>query len=327
MKSILITGAAGFIGFHLSRYLMKRGEKLIGIDSLNHYYSPPLKQARIQLLKEEGDFNFVQLDMTDKSSLNSFLSEHKFSHIIHLAAQAGVRYSLDRPDSYISNNINGFMNLLEACREIKPVHLIYASSSSVYGLNQKIPFAEEDRTDQPASLYAATKKSNELMAHSYSHLFRIPTTGLRFFTVYGSWGRPDMSYYKFAAALHKGQPIDLYNNGDMQRDFTYIDDAVEVINRLIELPPPDEGNSPPCRVLNLGNNHPVNLEDFVDILIRLLGVDARKNLLPMQAGDVQRTYAQMDNLASLIGFSPTTRLDEGLARFVQWFKKIGYRFV
>lgn len=327
MRNILVTGAAGFIGFHLNRHLMKKGERLVGLDSLNHYYSPALKQARAQLLKEEGDFNFVQLDMADERALSQFLAKHQFSHIVHLAAQAGVRYSLDRPDSYITNNIVGFMNLLEACRRIKPAHLIYASSSSVYGLNQKIPFSEADKTDRPASLYAATKKSNELMAHSYSHLFRIPATGVRFFTVYGSWGRPDMSYYKFAAALHNNQPIDVYNYGDMQRDFTYIDDVVEAIDRLIALPPSDEEEAPPHRVLNLGNNQPLELQHLIDSLARLLGVEARRNMLPMQAGDVQKTYAQTDALAALTGFSPATKLEEGLGVFVEWFKEAGYRFV
>lgn len=328
MKKVLITGAAGFIGYHLSVKLSKEGVDIVGIDNVNEYYDVRLKLDRIEKLKECNNVQFIKMSITDKQALDSLFSTNSFDIVINLAAQAGVRYSIEKPYEYIDANLIGFINVLEACRHYPVEHLIYASSSSVYGSNKEIPFKEEHRTDHPVSLYAATKKANEVMAHSYSSLYKIPCTGLRFFTVYGAWGRPDMAYYKFANAISSGQSIDVYNNGDMRRDFTFIDDITESIFRLIGQPPPakmaNNGNEAravvPYAIYNIGNNSPERLLDFIELLEELLEKKAIKNFLPMQAGDVEETYADIDNLSHLIGFSPNTSLENGLRSFVDWYR-------
>lgn len=329
---ILLTGAAGFIGFHVSRILLERGDEVVGIDNLNDYYDPKLKLARLECLKPYTNFRFIRMDVADSSSLNKLFAEEKFQRVIHLAAQAGVRYSLTNPNAYIQSNLVGFGNILECCRHNKIEHLVYASSSSVYGANTKMPFSTHDEVNHPVSLYAATKKSNELMAHSYSHLFGLPTTGLRYFTVYGPWGRPDMSPWLFSSAILESQAIDIFNHGKMQRDFTYVDDIAEGTVRVMDqiaAPNPDfNNNSPdpgssraPYRVYNIGNHQPVELMTFIETLEQALGQKAQKNFLPMQAGDVLATYADIEDLRQEVGFAPKTSLSDGLSRWAAWFRE------
>ncbi|MEO0948343.1 MAG: NAD-dependent epimerase [Cyanobacteria bacterium J06641_5] len=323
---VLITGAAGFIGFHLARRLLRDGARVYGIDNLNDYYDVQLKRDRLAQLADELGFEFQQLDLCDRAGLERLFETQEFALIVNLAAQAGVRYSLENPWAYVDSNINGFLNLLECCRHHMPQHLVYASSSSVYGTNRKVPFSTSDRVDGPVSLYAASKRANELMAHTYSHLYGLPSTGLRFFTVYGPWGRPDMAYFKFVRAIEMGKTIDIYNHGRMKRDFTYIDDIVEGLVRVGQTPPsaladPEtETESAPHRIYNIGNNSPVALMDFVEIIERALGKTAQKNFLPMQPGDVPATYADVDDLMRDVGFKPDTTLAVGLDRFVQWYR-------
>ena len=321
MKTILITGAAGFIGFHLAQRLLREGHAIVGIDNLNHYYDVKLKKDRLALLKANTVFTFYEADVADAGELNVIFEQHKFDRVIHLAAQAGVRYSIDNPHAYVESNLVGFVNVLEACRQQQIEHLVYASSSSVYGNRKNVPFREDDNVDNPISLYAATKKSNELMAHSYAHLYDIATTGLRFFTVYGPWGRPDMAYYKFANAICAGKAIDLYNDGEMQRDFTYIDDVVEGIVRVMDAVPIKKEGLPPYRILNIGNSKPEQLKNFVDLLVKALGPQhpVKKNMLPMQAGDVTITYANTDRLEALVGYKPLIPISDGLANFAAWY--------
>jgi UDP-glucuronate 4-epimerase len=329
---ILVTGAAGFIGFHLCRRLLDEGHGLIGLDNLNAYYSLTLKQSRLELLKQYPGFEFVQLDLVDGDALSRLFSRYGFSHVVNLAAQAGVRYSLENPKAYIDSNINGFANLLEACREQRVEHLVFASSSSVYGLNAKMPFGIHDNVDHPISLYAASKKSNELMAHTYSYLYGLPSTGLRFFTVYGPWGRPDMALFIFTRAILAGEPIKVFNYGKMQRDFTYIDDIIEGVVRVVNHPArpnpdwdpaqPDPGSSPaPYRLYNIGNNNSVELERFIQVLEQELGQKAHKEYLPLQPGDVPATYADVQDLTADVGFRPDTPIEEGVAKFVSWYKE------
>jgi UDP-glucuronate 4-epimerase len=315
---ILVTGAAGFIGMHTARHLLDRGDEVVGIDNLNDYYDPNLKLARLNLLAGYQNFRFIKLDIADRKALAALFSHEKFQCVIHLAAQAGVRYSIDNPHAYVESNLAGFVNVLEGCRNNKIAHLVYASSSSVYGGNTKLPYSETDAVDTPVSLYAATKKANELMAHTYSHLFSLPTTGLRFFTVYGPWGRPDMAYYKFTKAIIEGNPIDVYNHGNMERDFTYIDDIVEGVVRVLDLPF-SESPPTPYRIFNIGNHTPVNLLDFIRVLEQALGKTAKTKFLPMQDGDVKATYADIEALKSAIDFAPSTNVEEGIKRFVTWY--------
>ncbi|TYP70278.1 NAD-dependent epimerase [Paenibacillus methanolicus] len=327
---ILVTGAAGFIGSFTAKKLLQEGHEVVGLDNLNDYYDPQLKQDRLTQLAPYERFTFVKMDLENYEALAELCENHRFDQIIHLAAQAGVRYSLVNPHAYIQSNLVGFTNILEVCRHQKVSHLIYASSSSVYGLNQKMPFSENDAVDHPVSLYAATKKSNELLAHSYSHLYNIPTTGLRFFTVYGPMGRPDMAYFSFAKKIMAGEKIQIFNYGDMKRDFTYIDDIVEGITQLLnQIPTPNPAWNPvemtssdssaPYRIYNIGNNQPVELLHFVKTLEAHLGKEAVFEFLPMQDGDVQATYADTDLLNATTGFKPVTPIEEGLKRFVEWF--------
>jgi UDP-glucuronate 4-epimerase len=338
--NILVTGAAGFVGFHLAKRLLAEGHTVTGVDSVNDYYDVNLKYGRLAELGIAGNavkskaypgFAFYKYDLCDRQNLETLFRENNFEIVINLAAQAGVRYSLQNPQAYIDSNIQGFMNILELCRAYKPKHLIFASSSSVYGLNKKMPFSVQDHTDHPISLYAATKKSNEVMAHTYAHLFGIPSSGLRFFTVYGPWGRPDMAYFGFTKKIVEGQSIDVFNQGDLMRDFTYIDDIVEGIVRLIvKVPAPDadfDNFNPdpstsyaPFRIYNIGNNTPVKLMDFIETLEDAIGKKAVKNFLPMQAGDVYATYADVAALADVTGFHPETSIKDGLGRFVAWYK-------
>ena len=319
---ILVTGAAGFIGYHLCRRLLSVGATVTGIDNLNDYYDPALKQARLDQLREFPAFSFQRLDLADRAGMETLFAELRPACVVHLAAQAGVRYSVDHPHVYIESNIMGFLNILEGCRHTGVKHLVYASSSSVYGLNSKMPFSVADRTDRPASLYGATKKANELMAHSYSHLYGIPATGLRFFTVYGPWGRPDMATFLFTRAILAGKPISLFNHGKMKRDFTYIDDIVEGIVRVMDhVPTPPQPGLPPCRVYNIGNENPVELERFVRILEEHIGKKAVIEYLPMQAGDVVATYADVQDLTADVGFHPATSLEVGLRNFVEWYRE------
>ena len=328
---ILVTGAAGFIGFHLSRRLLSDGHTVVGIDNLNDYYSPLLKRDRLKLLEGLPGFVFHELDLSDDAGMDALFADNHFSHVVNLAAQAGVRYSLLNPRSYVRSNLVGFANILEGCRHTKVEHLVFASSSSVYGLNEKLPFAESDNVDHPVSLYAASKKANELMAHSYSKLYGLPCTGLRFFTVYGPWGRPDMVLYIFTKAILAGEPIPVFNEGKMRRDFTYIDDIVEGVVRLLPLPAeadptwsgmaPDPSSSPaPYAIYNIGNNTCVELEEFIQTLESALGKRALRNNLPMQPGDVQATYADISRLQAKVGFSPKTPLQQGVKQFVEWYK-------
>jgi UDP-glucuronate 4-epimerase len=331
MTDILVTGAAGFIGYHVARRLLERGDRVIGLDNLNDYYDVSLKRARLKELEKYPAFRFAKLDLADQAGVNDLFKREKPERVVHLAAQAGVRYSLTHPHPYISSNLVGFLNILEACRHGKIAHLVYASSSSVYGANTKMPFSVHDNVDHPVSLYAATKKANELMAHSYSHLYGLPVTGLRFFTVYGPWGRPDMSIFLFTKAILDGKPIDVFNHGKMRRDFTYIDDIVEGVVRVTDLIPtpnpkwngdhPDPGTSKaPYRIYNIGNNQPVELLDMIGALEKHLGRKAEKRLLPMQPGDVPQTYADVEALTEATGFSPSTPLDVGIKRFVEWYR-------
>jgi UDP-glucuronate 4-epimerase len=317
----LVTGAAGFIGFHLSRRLMERGETVVGLDNLNDYYDVSLKQARLEILNSESTFEFQPLELADRDAVSTLFRQQKFDAVIHLAAQAGVRYSLENPAAYIDSNLVGFGNILEGCRHNDVKHLIYASSSSVYGSNQKVPFSVEDNVDHPISLYAATKKANELMAHTYSHLYQLPTTGLRFFTVYGPWGRPDMALFKFTKAILDGQPIDVYNHGNMRRDFTYIDDIVEGVIRTADLVPVSNNNLAPYSVYNIGNNKPEDLMEMIHLLEDALGQVAEKNMLPMQPGDVPETYADIETLSRDTGFRPQTPLATGISKFVEWYRE------
>jgi len=328
---ILVTGSAGFIGFHLVKALLKRGDQVMGIDNLNDYYDPSLKQDRLQDLELfveahelQRDYRFQVMDLANREQIAGLFADNQFDAVVNLAAQAGVRYSIDNPAAYVDANLVGFANILEGCRNSKIKHLVYASSSSVYGMNAKQPFSTDDPVDYPISLYAATKKSNELMAHSYSHLFDIPVTGLRFFTVYGPWGRPDMAYFKFTKAISAGQPIDVYNHGDMIRDFTYIDDIVEGVVRVIDRPPEPQVSEittakAPFKVYNIGNNQPIKLRRFITALETSCGKKAIENLLPMQAGDVPLTYADIDPLMQDFGFKPETEIEEGIEQFMQWY--------
>lgn len=322
MVEFLVTGAVGFIGFHLSQHLLARGDVIVGIDNINSYYDVSLKKSRLKQLKSSGNFNFYQIDLADRKSISELFTNYNFDYVIHLAAQAGVRYSLENPHAYVDSNLVGFVNILEGCRHGKVKHLIYASSSSVYGANKKIPFSTQDNVDHPISLYAATKKANELMAYTYSHLYKIPSTGLRFFTVYGPWGRPDMAYFLFTKAIMEGKPIKVFNHGKMKRDFTYIDDIVEGIVRVSsKIPQGSElDNNVPAKVYNIGNNKPVELMTFIEVLENCLGKKAIKEFLPMQPGDVPMTYADIDDLINDVGFSPHTSIEEGLEKFVQWYQ-------
>ncbi len=318
---VLVTGSAGFIGFYVSQELLKQGATVFGLDNLNAYYDVNLKHARLQQLQNHANFQFAALDLVDLPALQKLFEQQNFTHVIHLAAQAGVRYSLENPHAYIDSNIVGSLNILENCRQFPVTHLVYASSSSVYGLNTKMPFAVGDITDHPASLYAATKKSTELMAHTYSHLFGIPVTGLRFFTVYGPWGRPDMAPMKFAKAICEGLPIDVYNQGQMQRDFTYIDDiaagVIQVLQKPPSLSPAQSGTA--YRLYNIGGNTPVNLMDFIELLEKNLGKKAQKKFLPLQPGDVVNTYADMDDFEREFNFKPVTPLETGIKKFTDWY--------
>ena len=314
---ILVTGAAGFIGMHCSARLLAQGHQVIGIDNLNDYYDPRLKQARLAQLTSQPGFRFMEMDIANRDALEKLFAGMRPERVLHLAAQAGVRYSLKNPHAYVQSNLVGFVNILEGCRHHGVQHLVYASSSSVYGANTKIPFAVGDAVDHPVSLYAATKKSNELMAYSYSHLYGIPTTGLRFFTVYGPWGRPDMSPWLFTSAILEGRTIDVFNHGKMQRDFTYIDDIVEGTLRVRDHVPT---GAPPYHLYNIGNHQPVELMDFIGTLERVLGVEAKKNFLPMQPGDVPVTYADTDDLRRDVGFAPSTALSQGLQHWADWYR-------
>lgn len=330
--SILVTGAAGFIGFHLSKKLCSLGYAVTGIDNLNDYYEVSLKESRLGILKTIPGFTFHKLELTDKKGIDSLFEKNKFRYVVNLAAQAGVRYSLTNPYAYLESNLHGFLNILEACRHNQIKHLVYASSSSVYGANKNMPFSVHHNVDHPISLYAATKKSNELMAHTYSALYNLPTTGLRFFTVYGPYGRPDMALFIFTKAILEGTPIDVYNHGKMKRDFTYVDDIVEGITRLIPtIPAPDKqwsGTKPdaassfaPYRLYNIGNNSPVELLRFIEVIEETLGIKAVKNLLPIQEGDVPETFADVDALTQAVGFKPATTIEEGIGKFVTWYKE------
>lgn len=328
---ILVTGAAGFIGMHASQRLLARGDEVVGFDNLNDYYDPALKDARLSRLQGKAGFSFVRGDVADTAGVLALFERERFDRVIHLAAQAGVRYSLANPHAYVQANLAGFVNILEGCRHHGIQHLVYASSSSVYGGNTRLPFSEHDAVDHPVSLYAATKKSNELMAHTYSHLFGLPTTGLRFFTVYGPWGRPDMALFLFAKAILENRPIEVFNHGDMMRDFTYVDDIVEGVLRVLDRPAetnigydsgvPDPATSNvPYRLFNIGNNQPVRLMDYIAALESALGRTAEKRLLPLQPGDVPATYADTTLLDEWVSFKPMTPVTEGVARFVEWYR-------
>lgn len=328
---ILVTGAAGFIGFHLSERLLNEGHQVIGIDSLNDYYDVTLKENRLAKLTDRESFTFHKLDLADRDGIEQLFDRYEFESVINLGAQAGVRYSLQNPRAYLDSNIVGYGNILEGCRHHKVGHLVYASSSSVYGANTKIPFSVSDNVDRPISLYAATKKANELMAHTYSHLYQLPTTGLRFFTVYGPWGRPDMAPMLFTKAILSGKPIDVFNYGKMQRDFTYVDDIVEGIVKVMhKIPTPNPNLSEselspatskaPYRIYNIGNNQPIELMYFIEVLEKCLGIEAQKNILPIQPGDVPTTYADVSDLTRDVGFKPDTSIEVGVERFVDWYR-------
>lgn len=332
MSTHLVTGAAGFIGFHLSLRLLKRGEQVVGFDNVNDYYSVALKRDRLSQLHDFDKFSLIEGDLADQAKVDETFRQHDFERVVNLAAQAGVRYSLTHPRAYTESNVVGFLNVLEACRHAKTPHLTYASSSSVYGGGTKMPFSTSEQVDHPLSLYAATKKSNELMAHTYSHLYGLPTTGLRFFTVYGPWGRPDMAVFLFTKAILEGRPIDVFNKGKMRRDFTYIDDIVEGVDRTsqqIAAPDPDwnseepnpSTSAAPYRVYNIGNNSPVELLTLIEAIEKALGITAEKNLLPMQPGDVPATYADIEALEKAVGFRPATPIETGIARFVEWYRE------
>jgi len=318
-----VTGAAGFIGFHIARTLLAEGRRVVGLDNLNDYYSPALKQARLDVLHESAAFEFVRADLADRALVAAIFARHRFERVIHMAAQAGVRHSINQPHAYSESNLEGFLNILEGCRHNGCGHLLYASSSSVYGDNAKRPFSVDDRTDHPISLYAATKKANELMAQCYSHLYRLPVTGLRFFTIYGPWGRPDMAIFLFTKAIVEGKPIKLFNHGRMRRDFTYIDDVTRVMARLLDQFPrgDDPGSPAPARIYNVGNNHPEELSRVVGLLEKELGCAAVKDMLPMQPGDVMETFADIETLMRDTGLRPRTSIEEGIRRFVGWYRE------
>lgn len=324
-KIILVTGGAGFIGYHLSKQLLEYDCIVIGYDNLNDYYEVQLKYDRLKDLEGREGYTFIKGDLADKEALGKLFQEYSFDIVVNLGAQAGVRYSIDNPDAYMSSNMVGFYNILECCRHYPVEHLVYASSSSVYGANKKVPFSVEDKVDYPVSLYAATKKSNELMAHCYSKLYGIPATGLRFFTVYGPFGRPDMVYFKFAKKIMNGETIQIYNNGDMMRDFTYIDDIVKGIANILPNPPEEIETGAKYKVYNIGNNKPEKLMDYIQTLEKHLGREAKKEFLPMQPGDVYQTYADVSDLMHNFNFKPSTSIDEGLSKFVTWFKEY-YRY-
>jgi UDP-glucuronate 4-epimerase len=330
MKPILVTGAAGFIGYHVARRLLEGGRPVVGLDNMNAYYDPKLKETRLAELAKLAGFQFAKLDLADRAGMTKLFADNKFPQVVHLAAQAGVRHSLIDPYAYVDGNLSGFVNILEGCRHNGCRHLLYASSSSVYGSNTHMPFSVHDNVDHPLSLYGASKKANELMAHAYSHLFALPATGLRFFTVYGPWGRPDMAMWIFAKAIMAGEPIKLFNNGNMRRDFTYVDDVVESVVRLIDRAPspnpkssgetPDPGSSAaPWRVYNIGNNNPVELLEVVRLLEQAIGKKAKRELMPMQPGDVAATYADVDDLTRDVGFKPATDIKTGIDRFIAWY--------
>lgn len=331
-STILVTGTAGFIGFHVAMRLLDRGDHVIGLDNINDYYDVRLKEARLAQLKPRERFTFVKLDLANRQGMKDLFGNQPVRRVVHLAAQAGVRYSLVNPHAYTESNIEGFMNILEGCRHNQIEHLVYASSSSVYGGNTHMPFSIHDNVDHPVSLYAASKKANELMAHCYAHLYRLPCTGLRFFTVYGPWGRPDMALFIFTKAILEGKPIEVFNQGKMRRDFTYIDDIVEGIIRTLDRPAtanpswsgdqPDPGtSSAPARLYNIGNHQPVELLHFIEVLEKALGKKAEKNLLPIQPGDVPATYADIDDLTKDVGFKPSTPIEVGISRFVEWYRE------
>ena len=321
-QAILVTGAAGFIGFHVARRLLAEGRHVVGLDSLNNYYDPALKQSRLNILRENSRFSFVQIDLVDRPSMAQLFAKHRFAVVVHLAAQAGVRHSIDHPHAYADANLEGFVNVLEGCRHNECRHLVYASSSSVYGANTKLPFSVDDKADHPVSLYAATKKANELMAYAYSHLYRLPVTGLRFFTIYGPWGRPDMAIFLFAKAIIEGTPIRLFNHGRMRRDFTHIDDVSRVVLRLVDRIPGDGASHghAPARIYNVGNNHPEELMHVVALLEKELGRAAVKDMLPMQPGDVMETFADVGDLMRDTGFRPQTSIEDGIHGFVTWYR-------
>jgi len=336
-KKILLTGAAGFIGFHTAQRLLARGYAVVGLDNLNSYYDVTLKEARLAQLRQQPNFRFERLDLTDRESISSLFAKERFARVVHLAAQAGVRYSLEAPHTYVDTNVTGTLNILEGCRHNGIEHLVYASTSSVYGANTNMPFSVHNIADHPVSLYAATKRANELMAHTYSWLFKIPTTGLRFFTVYGPWGRPDMALFMFTRNILEGKPIDVFNNGHHKRDFTYVDDIAEGVVRASEHiaePDPDwSGNSPdpssssaPFRIYNIGNNEPVQLLRYIEVIEECLGRKAQKNFLPMQPGDVPETFADIDDLVKDVGYRPATPIETGVRHFVDWFcQYYGYK--
>ncbi len=330
-NAVLVTGAAGFIGFHVTQRLLLAGRAVVGLDSVNDYYDPKLKEARLDIVRRDPNFSFVKLDLANRAATSLLFAQHRFPVVIHLAAQAGVRYSLEHPHAYVDANLEGFINVLEGCRHNDCRHLLFASSSSVYGANTKLPFSVQDNVDHPVSLYAASKKANELMAHAYSHLYRIPATGLRFFTVYGPWGRPDMAMFLFAKAIVEGKPIKLFNHGNMRRDFTFVEDVSEAVVRLIDHPPqgnpewsgqePDPATSTaPWKIYNIGNNNPEDLMHVVSLLEQEFGRKAVKEMLPMQPGDVPATYADIDDLAREIGFRPATTIENGIAKFAKWYR-------
>jgi len=331
MARVLVTGAAGFIGFHLSRRLLARGDEVVGLDNLNDYYDVRLKEARLAQLESSPRFRFIKLEIADRSAVRNLFSAHSIRRVVHLAAQAGVRYSLVNPHAYADSNLVGFLNILEGCRQGQAAHLVFASSSSVYGGNTKMPFSEHDNVDHPLSLYGASKKANELMAHSYAHLYGLPCTGLRFFTVYGPWGRPDMALFLFTKAILEGKPIDVFNYGKMQRDFTYVDDIVEGVVRVLDRPPASDPNwsgqapdpatsSAPYRVYNIGNHKPVALMRVIELLEQALGKKAEKHLQLLQPGDVPATYADVDDLVKHVAFKPDTPIEVGIRRFVEWYR-------
>lgn len=328
----LVTGAAGFIGFFIAKRLLEQGHQVAGLDNLNDYYDPALKKARLAVLKKLPNFTFVKASLEDRAAIEKLFSKEKLDRVIHLAAQAGVRYSLKNPHAYVESNLVGFINILEGCRQHGVKHLVYASSSSIYGGNTKMPFSVHDNADHPISLYAATKKANELMAHTYAHLYGLPCTGLRFFTVYGPWGRPDMALFLFTKAILEGKPIDVFNNGNMKRDFTYIDDIVEGVLRASDyIPQPnpnwdrnhlDSGTSwAPARIYNIGNNQPMDLMQFIGVLEKCLGKTAKKNFLPMQPGDVHETYADISDMEKEIAYHPSTSIEDGIQNFVNWYRE------
>jgi UDP-glucuronate 4-epimerase len=321
-QTILVTGAAGFIGFHVARQLLAEGRQVVGLDSLNSYYDPALKQSRLNILRADARFSFEQIDLADRASMALLFAKHRFPVVVHLAAQAGVRHSIDHPHAYADANLEGFVNVLEGCRHHQCRHLVYASSSSIYGANAKLPFSVDDRTDSPISLYAATKKANELMAHSYSHLYRLAVTGLRFFTIYGPWGRPDMAIFLFTKSIIEGTPIRLFNHGRMRRDFTHIDDVTRVVLRLLDRIPGDGASAggAPARIYNVGNHRPEELLHVVGLLEKELGREAVKDMLPMQPGDVMETFADVGDLMRDAGFRPQTSIEDGIRGFVAWYR-------